>query len=690
MKKISVAVSILVLLLSAQATYAYNYSKVILIVWDGTEYDTFEYLFNMNRLQGLKEFYGADSLSNGSAQNGSFAKLYITDHITWTDSGHATMLTGFNSDITNTSDIGEPKYQIIPENLTLFEKLNQSGVITAAILSRDGAKRWTNNDSIVQDKSRDGLVGHGFMQYEFQNAIGSMQYFWDPKNFSVENNIYIYYNNKTITNVSTNETVYFSELKSKIVEQYVEKWLYNHTQDRFFLFVHFGDPDAAGHNSTCCGELYQDAIIADADSLNKITNFIKTLGIDNSTIVILTTDHGFFKSLMNHHGAPYPTETIYGIRRSRETFKTFVMTNKKIWEGIPFANQTDLAPTIYELMNISSESITPVLNGTSIWNKPSAWVYGEREDSWNEILDENTTETHNETGSKVVGIEADNFDRRNGIQNALTGNGIWWLSRGARIFNRSMMFEEEYQRAIFMGYSGSDYNVSVRLVANDMNISSDDVKYIIPFYIQDVADLSASAERYYVRIRPNSTATCELYKIDEGVITRIGSTVNKRTWNNMDILTIQTSSVGNGLKIYQNGVLYTTITAGDSTFTSGGSGLEQGRTPEGPEKATYKNFRIWNTTAGNLTGFHDFGIGRYGKYIKIISPNLDANLTASLYLSANGASWNLYEKAVVSNMTYDINQNDRNQTQFWKLTLNANFTDTPEISEVLVYDEAAI
>ena len=118
-----------------------------------------------------------------------------------------------------------------------------------------------------------------------------------------------------------------------------------HKDERFFVFIHFQNPDHAGHKSGENSREYTDGIREDDAWTGKIIGRLKELGLYERTLVYVTADHGFNEGARNHSYAPY----------------VFLATNDKqvTRNGI----RSDLAPTILKRFGLDPKTITPALDG---------------------------------------------------------------------------------------------------------------------------------------------------------------------------------------------------------------------------------------------------------------------------------------------------------------------------------------
>jgi len=78
-----------------------------------------------------------------------------------------------------------------------------------------------------------------------------------------------------------------------------------HGRDRFFLFVHFEEPDHPGHAHGENSQQYTDSVKHDDEWLGKIEAKLEQLGVRDQTLIYVTADHGFDEGMKTHAAAPY-------------------------------------------------------------------------------------------------------------------------------------------------------------------------------------------------------------------------------------------------------------------------------------------------------------------------------------------------------------------------------------------------
>ena len=117
---------------------------------------------------------------------------------------------------------------------------------------------------------------------------------------------------------------------------------------RFLFFVHFAEPDHAGHKSGENSQDYTDAI-KDTDMwTGKLIEKLKELGLYEKTIVYIVSDHGFDEDTKGHRYAPY----------------VCLATNDK--EVNRNGNRMDIAPTLLKRLGMDPSSFEPKVDGIAL------------------------------------------------------------------------------------------------------------------------------------------------------------------------------------------------------------------------------------------------------------------------------------------------------------------------------------
>jgi arylsulfatase A-like enzyme len=229
--------------------------------------------------------------------------------ITDTKPGHATMLTGYESEITRV--VSNSDFDEIPPGLTLFERLEEYfgtvGIATAMVTSK--------KENLGTDPGK-----------PFHNARKVLD-FWDGD-----------------VHRSADES---GPIMLEVIDLF--------KQLPFFAFFHFADPDTAGHLYGEGSWGYLDAIRECDKWLGLIVRQLEVYGIRQRTMVYVTTDHGFNPGAHFHWRAPHIfLATDDPNIRSRGTLR-------------------DIAPTILLRYEVDVGIYSPRLLGIPLTTKEGSW-----------------------------------------------------------------------------------------------------------------------------------------------------------------------------------------------------------------------------------------------------------------------------------------------------------------------------
>ena len=276
------------------------FSHVILLSWDGTQYNHLMSLYNSGNLTNLKQLVNETRLP--------ILKALITDHYTETNYGHPSLLSG----------MGQGTVQGCPDNITIWENLEawNSSWVTGSIA---GKAKFTDT----------------IFPYAHDDAD-----YW----FAAD----------TTANTVTNQALSF---------------IHNYSQSSFFLFVHFREPDYAGHNYRENSPQYDNALIECDNQLGRILSALETEEISDSTAILVSTDHGFQEGGTSHSGNawgnPISDPNLYTIWiASNRGTVNLTEASKCYWD------QNDLAPTIYSLIGFNDyKTRWPYIRGSALWDR---------------------------------------------------------------------------------------------------------------------------------------------------------------------------------------------------------------------------------------------------------------------------------------------------------------------------------
>ena len=117
---------------------------------------------------------------------------------------------------------------------------------------------------------------------------------------------------------------------------------------RFFLFIHFGDADVAGHTHGEDSQQYDQALVVLDGWLGRIVDKLRSAGAGDRTPVYITADHGFDVGT-THHG---------------QATHVFLAGNDP--GLVQYGEQRDITPTVLQALGVDLGKITPPLPGKSL------------------------------------------------------------------------------------------------------------------------------------------------------------------------------------------------------------------------------------------------------------------------------------------------------------------------------------
>ncbi|MBC7328536.1 alkaline phosphatase family protein [bacterium] len=305
--------------------------NIILIGWDGVQRAHLKELLNRNELPNLSSLI----------KEGALVDIDITSGATDTKAGWVQILTGYSPE--KTGVYSNSRYQPIPEGYTVFERLEEffgpENIWTGAVIGKKGNvdndpprripyQRWLRQQKRAKELGRrsSGLQGGKIVEENGRKFVEIPGKPW----FNASKKMDLFVNGLGVN----------ANVGRRALEE-----LEKHYKERFFLFIHFADPDSAGHKYGENSLEYEDAIKSCDRWLGEIMNKLKKLGIYDNTLIYVTADHGFDEGKTTHSYAPY----------------VFLATNDK--EVRRNGDRTDIAPTILKRFGIDVHSIQPALDG---------------------------------------------------------------------------------------------------------------------------------------------------------------------------------------------------------------------------------------------------------------------------------------------------------------------------------------
>ncbi len=319
--------------------------NVVLIGWDGAQREHVKECLERGELPALAAL----------APRGSFRNIDIRG-TTDTTAGWAQILTGYDPDVTGAWS--NDKFGPVPKGLSLFERLKEqfgTNIVTLAVIAKErhiGEIRYpfkiriteptTNTASSMlpaptqpaseyadRNRTRDTKI-------VIEDGVKYRVYPGSPwLNMKDASDHWLY-------GLGQNETVTAKALE--LLEQYKHK--------PFFLFVHFAEPDRAGHAYGENSPQYNAGLVSSDTCTVQIVEKLRQLGIYNKTYIYVTTDHGFDEGKKTHGNAT----------------RIFLVTNdpRVSRDG----DRADVAPTILKRFGLDPERFTPPFAGASLDQRP--------------------------------------------------------------------------------------------------------------------------------------------------------------------------------------------------------------------------------------------------------------------------------------------------------------------------------
>ncbi|MHA1115789.1 MAG: alkaline phosphatase family protein [Candidatus Heimdallarchaeaceae archaeon] len=344
-----------------------SYNKVVFVTWDGVREKWFE------------ELTADNTLGNASKviQSGHLQKVRITTHITSTDPGLSTMETGYGDSIHGISanQFGPGSSKIsIPDGLTTTERLKAAfgdNIKTGMFLP------WSfhqiNEEYMMQEGNyTDTIFANIKIGEDVDYWFASENLSWTPDDEESLKAIYEGYSNDN--HGFHSDVGMFSDplIKSSYLAEQITKFLDLYANDSFYIRTHFTEPDTVGHGyfESKDGVItpeYKTALIQCDEALGIILNKLEEEGILDDTLIIVGTDHGFYKE--SHDGEPWPNGKIEVTQQAFAINKNDIKTSQNIAIA-----QKDIAPTILSVLGVDISSLSPAYTGEDetgipIWDK---------------------------------------------------------------------------------------------------------------------------------------------------------------------------------------------------------------------------------------------------------------------------------------------------------------------------------
>jgi predicted AlkP superfamily pyrophosphatase or phosphodiesterase len=263
--------------------------NIVLISCDGLGRDLLQELLAAKKLPAF-----AAVINEGSLQ-----EIEVTSHKSSTMPGHVTMLTGYLSD--KHRFFNNDVVRAIPGGWTIFERMEQ--------------QLGTNSIQTIMVAGKSRNLGGATTNDVYGITRQNLDYFESS--------------DQPAAAVVDNALPVLLRLKSP----------------RFFLFLHFPDPDKAGHAEGKDSTAHREGIIKCDAGLARVIAALKAEKLYDTTRIYITADHGFDDHSREHKMAPH----------------IFLATNDKaVMRG---GRLVDVPVTILTRMGVDITKVDPPLAG---------------------------------------------------------------------------------------------------------------------------------------------------------------------------------------------------------------------------------------------------------------------------------------------------------------------------------------
>jgi len=360
MRSVALAVALLALVVAlgpgvvAQDATAPVEGNVVLIGWDGAQRDHVNELIAAGKLPNLVAL----------SDEGTRVDIDVTRGATDTKTGWTQILTGHAPDVTGVWS--NARYQPIPEGLSVFEQLERTlgpdNIATLAVIGKKGhvdadppklvpwdqfLTQWQRQQAQRAKKAAAQGKPAPPERKPPEPKVGARVA--DGTVVEEGGQLFVESPGKPWLNASQKMDLWVNGLtRNDAVGQRALDTLVQYRDHRFFLFVHFAEPDHVGHASGENSEQYSEGIISDDEWTGRIIAKLRELGIYDRTRVYVTADHGFDEGQTTHKDAPH----------------IFLATNDK--DVNRSGDRCDVGATILKRFGVDVKTLQPALYGVPL------------------------------------------------------------------------------------------------------------------------------------------------------------------------------------------------------------------------------------------------------------------------------------------------------------------------------------
>jgi predicted AlkP superfamily pyrophosphatase or phosphodiesterase len=259
--------------------------NAILVSWDGLDRTVLQELLFKGKLPNL-----AAIIDEGSLQS-----IEVQGHVTLTKPSHAEMLTGLGTK--DTGVISNNVYQPIPEGYTIFERLQKhfggkENIHTFMVTGKLAHVGGRTPEEIAAAEKKENKKTRKPLPEGADNVPDS-----DKPQVEKGEPFMLTRKALEVFDAAQRDADEVAKLSLRYLEQY--------KSPRFMAFVHFSDPDHAGHKHRSDSDEYRDAAVDCDKALGKIVRWLKKQELCDKTLLYVTTDHGFDPAAKTHNNAPH-------------------------------------------------------------------------------------------------------------------------------------------------------------------------------------------------------------------------------------------------------------------------------------------------------------------------------------------------------------------------------------------------
>jgi len=259
--------------------------NVILISWDGLDRPVMKEVLDKGKLPNL-----AALIKEGSLQS-----IEVKGHVTVTKPGHAEMLTGLDTKTTGVRSNAD--YQPIPEGYTIFERMQKElggkdKIHTFMVTGKLAHVGGRGPDEIAGAGKKGGAKKKKALPDGADNVP-------EAEKKPVEKGEPFFLTRKAL------DVFDAAQRDADEVGPLALKYLEQSKTPRFLAFIHFSDPDHAGHKHGSGSEEYRKAAEDCDEWLGKIVAWVKKEKLYDQTLIYVMTDHGFDVDARSHGNAPH-------------------------------------------------------------------------------------------------------------------------------------------------------------------------------------------------------------------------------------------------------------------------------------------------------------------------------------------------------------------------------------------------